>query len=130
MANKEHLVRLRHGFYAWNRWRQQNPKKRPDLAKADLSGAYLNSADLTEANLQGANFKGADLNGAYLSWANLSGADLSWAQLNGTNLNMANLIGAKLSNTGIYKKDFMEVVIFDESTEWDSENLPQDRHQY
>jgi uncharacterized protein YjbI with pentapeptide repeats len=126
MANKEHLIRLRHGFYAWNEWRLLNPKKRPDLAKADLSGASLNSADLTEANLQGANFKGADLNGAYLSWANLSGADLSWAHLKGANLNMANLIGAKLSNTGIYKKDYRGVVIFDESTVWDAENRSHD----
>ena len=42
MANKEHLARLKQGVEVWNQWRCENPKTRPDLSQANLTGAHLN----------------------------------------------------------------------------------------
>ena len=41
MANEEHLNQVRAGPESWNRWHADNPKVRPDLTKADLTGGYL-----------------------------------------------------------------------------------------
>jgi hypothetical protein len=97
MANEEHLARLKQGVKAWNQWRDEHPKIRPDLggahlggttlAQADLGGAHLREADLTRVNLSLANLSEADLTGA-----DLTGADLRQADLTGTNLTRA-LIG-------------------------------------
>ncbi len=109
---------------AWNRWRLDNPKIRPDLSDADLSsldlggideaggveedpgalehrGLDLDSANLIGTNfsktiLKGASFGGADLSGANLSEANLKGAYFTQARLEGTILNKADLAGANL----------------------------------
>ena len=51
MANKEHLVRLKHGVEAWNQWRRENPDARPDQSQANLAGAHLVEADLSDTNL-------------------------------------------------------------------------------
>ena len=41
MANKEHLKILKQGVKVWNKWREENPKVRPDLVEADFSGVDL-----------------------------------------------------------------------------------------
>src|SRR4051812_47781506 len=51
MANKEHLARLKQGVEVWNQWRRANPKTRPDLSQANLTGAHLVEADLSDTNL-------------------------------------------------------------------------------
>ena len=112
MANPEHLAKLR-GVEAWNRWRKENPKLRPDLIDADLRGADLIDADLSGASLRWANLSGADLGGANLREANLreanliraylSGADLSGADLRVANLSEANLYEANLRNANLYE---------------------------
>jgi uncharacterized protein YjbI with pentapeptide repeats len=51
MANKEHLARLKQGVEVWNQWRRENPKTRPDLSQANLTGAHLVEADLSDTNL-------------------------------------------------------------------------------
>jgi hypothetical protein len=41
MANKKHVARLKQGVEAWNQWRRENPKIRPNLSRADLIRASL-----------------------------------------------------------------------------------------
>jgi hypothetical protein len=101
MANPEHLAKLKEGVEAWNRWRKERPKVRPDLSGADLSGTILSGvsfsgADLSRAILSGADFGLADLTEADLQSAGLSGANLVSADLRGANLMAANLRGADL----------------------------------
>jgi uncharacterized protein YjbI with pentapeptide repeats len=71
MANDEHVAILKKSEDAWNGWRDENPYIRPDLRRANLSGA-----DLREANLFEANLRWTSLREANLGWANLGGADL------------------------------------------------------
>lgn len=42
MANEEHLAIFRQGVEAWNKWRKENPKIKPDLAYADRTSRPLN----------------------------------------------------------------------------------------
>ena len=44
MANKKHVARLKQGVEAWNQWRRENPKIRPDLSRAGLIRASLSGA--------------------------------------------------------------------------------------
>ena len=84
---------------AWNRWRADNPKVKPDLAfavmrganlaLANLSGAQLREADLVLANLRGADLRHADLSGANLIGARLMGVDLAHANIRGADLSTA-----------------------------------------
>ena len=116
MANSKHFQILSQGAEAWNRWRNENPKIRPDLSGADLSrmnlvGAYLSDADLSEANLQGANLRRAQLNRANLRGANLESADLTEADivhaiLAGANLTKANLTSAEVQYSDLSDADF------------------------
>ena len=41
MANPEHLVKLKEGVEAWNKWRKDNPKIKRDLAEANLWGSQF-----------------------------------------------------------------------------------------
>lgn len=84
---------------AWNRWRAEHPKEKPDLSfavmrgadlmLANLSGALLCEADLVLANLRGADLRHADLRGANLVGARLTGVDLSHANICGADLSTA-----------------------------------------
>lgn len=59
MANQEHLNIFWQGADIWNQWRVGNPKIKPDLSYADLSGIDLSdstfSGDMSYANLSGSN---------------------------------------------------------------------------
>jgi hypothetical protein len=106
MANDEHVAQLKKGVAAWNEWRDENPKTRPDLSEADfreadLVGANLSRAGLSHANLIGANLIGANLSGADLFQADLSNADLSGATLRDAHLVDTDLIRAKLSRADL-----------------------------
>jgi TIR domain/Pentapeptide repeats (8 copies) len=100
MANEEHLARLKQGVAAWNAWREENPKIRPDLSKADLTGEDLSGANLSGAILSDANLTGAFLSGATLCDAILDEANLTGAYLGKANFSRAMLIEANL--TGAY----------------------------
>jgi hypothetical protein len=41
MANDEHVALLKEGAAAWDRWREENPKIRPNLSCAKLFGTNL-----------------------------------------------------------------------------------------
>jgi len=97
MAIKEHFELVMRDVDAWNKWRDENPKEKPDLSFAVMRGA-----DLTLANLSGAIFREADLvlanlRGADLRHADLRGANLVGARLMGVDLTQANICGADLS---------------------------------
>jgi uncharacterized protein YjbI with pentapeptide repeats len=97
MANEEHLARLKQGTDAWDRWRAANPKVRPDL-----SGAILTGANFSRDNLEEVDFSGANLDGANLSEANLSKTDLSGAEIE-ADLSGADLSGAILSRVFLHR---------------------------
>jgi hypothetical protein len=111
MADKAQLKILRKGVTAWNRWRNQNPKVKVDLRRANLREAQLIEADLREADLRyadaifadltGANLFKADLREAQLLRAGLSGSDLRKANLRGADLLEANLTGAHLTESDL-----------------------------
>jgi Domain of unknown function (DUF4263)/Pentapeptide repeats (8 copies) len=92
MANEKHLSILKQGIEAWNQWRHENPKIKPDLQGADLRGSSLDGIDFGEANL-----REVMLCDASLGQINFSKADLSEANLAGSDLTQANLSQARLT---------------------------------
>src|SRR5579859_881810 len=61
MANKADVDRLRQGAERWNQWREQHPKKCPDLNSVNLSRVDLGLTDLNDALLIDANLAEANL---------------------------------------------------------------------
>lgn len=97
MADKDHFELVVRDVDAWNRWRADNPKVKPDLAFAVMRGANLTLANLSGAQLREADLVLANLRGADLRHADLSGANLVGARLLGVDLAHANICGADLS---------------------------------
>ena len=103
MAKRKHVEMLRQGIEAWNQWRSQHPRIRPDLSREPMTEFEADLQELTEAvinelmpgrgpsskldlggiNLTQVNFRRANLAGADLSRAILVEADLSDADLRG-----------------------------------------------
>jgi uncharacterized protein YjbI with pentapeptide repeats len=73
--------------------------KKAFLRRANLQGAFLQSADLQEARLVEANLQEAFLNRANLKWANLFRANLQEAYLIDVRLQKANMYKADMQNT-------------------------------
>jgi hypothetical protein len=123
MANREHLEILKKGVKAWNQWRKQNPKVRPDLSEvhlglgegtvffgnldvslvgsppvgyADLRGLNLAETDLLKTNLYRADLSDGRLSGANLFRANLTEANLRQAELSMADLTAARIFEANL----------------------------------
>lgn len=96
MINQEEKDLLAFGVETWNRWRENNLGRRPDLRGANLDCTNLSGVDLRGANLRSANLKWTNLRKANLRGANLSYANLSWSTLSGADLSCANLVGADL----------------------------------
>jgi Pentapeptide repeats (8 copies) len=126
MANDEHVAIFKKGVDGWNAWRRANPDIRPDLSKADLSGANLGAelrigaggtlilsnrrVDLSGADLSGVRFfagnlRGADLSGALLIRAVVDMANLSGALLGGADLRWAHLFGSDLRGADLSGAD-------------------------
>lgn len=103
MANPEHLDILKKGAKAWNQYRSEQPKLKPDL-----SNARLVYADLTDADLRDADMRGADLSMAKLYRTKLSGADLRQVHLLGVEIIQADLSGADLSLTNFVGVKFRD----------------------
>jgi Pentapeptide repeats (8 copies) len=78
MANPEHLAKIKKDVVAWNAWRESISDVRPDLSKANLSGADLHNASLSGANLSGVDLHDASLSGANLSGMNLNESRVGW----------------------------------------------------
>jgi uncharacterized protein YjbI with pentapeptide repeats len=76
MANPEHLVKLKEGVEAWNKWREENPTVEIDLCEAPLEHA--------------------NLEGVHLEYADLMTADLGFAHLEYANLDYMHILGEKI----------------------------------
>ena len=74
MANRTHVALLKQEVEAWNQWRRENPKIRPNLSRVDLIRASLRGADLRRTDLGEADLSHADLSGAQML-----GADKRWS---------------------------------------------------
>jgi uncharacterized protein YjbI with pentapeptide repeats len=105
MANDDHIGQLMKGVDAWNTWRKENRRVRPDLRGANLTQEDLREADLVGANLSNAQFVMANLEGAKLMQASLYGADLDEALLSGADLRGAVLSEADLRKATLYMAD-------------------------
>jgi len=103
MANKAHLKVLKQGVKAWNRWRVNHPRVKPDLSGADLECRHLDGANFALANLNGANLGNADLDAANLFGAKMRRAYLSTAILSQADLTAADLANADLSSSTLYQ---------------------------
>jgi uncharacterized protein YjbI with pentapeptide repeats len=121
MAKKLQVEILRQGVQAWNTWRAENPRVKPDLRAAKLSGtdltgvhfegANLSNAHLMRARLQharfaGANLRGADLMQAWLPYADFSHCDLRDAKLQGAYLFETQLVEANLTGAALQAANF------------------------
>jgi hypothetical protein len=123
MADNEHFELLMRDVDAWNRWRADNPKVKPNLAYAVMRGANLTLANLAGAQLREADLVLANLRGADLRHADLSGANLVGARLVGVDLAHANICGADLSTA----EDLTEEQL--RTTEGDTfTKLPEEMH--
>jgi BTB/POZ domain-containing protein KCTD9 len=76
-----------------------------DLAKLDVTNAYLGGIKLPKAKLNNANFNNANLNKANLNNANLNNANLINVKLNNANLIYADLRGADLKGADFKNAD-------------------------
>ena len=113
MANETQLTKLLQGVDVWNRWREENPDERIDLAEADLgkatlAGVNFSQARLLRANLYQANLSGADLSRANIRKANLFQSNLTNANLNKTSLKQANLHSANLGGASLVEANLSE----------------------
>ena len=91
--NKSDKKMLDKGPADWNRWREANRIKVPDLQKCDLR-----CRDLRDFNLEGANLEGANLEGANLWKAELNEAKLVGTKMMGVTLSVDKLLSAYLWN--------------------------------
>ncbi len=106
MANDQHLAVLGQGVAAWNAWRVENPRIRPDFRGGDLSAAILSAANLRDANLFEANLSDINLGKVDLCDATLCEATLCEAPLCEANLSSeANLCRADLRRASLFGAD-------------------------
>ncbi len=120
MAKDEYLKILDHGVEAWNKWREDNPKVKPDLSGdnvdlygKDFDGANFSYTDFSNAHLEKTTLRKADLYAAKLCNARLLEADLSKANLEHANLYKAHcrravFRGASLKNAILIETDLQE----------------------
>ena len=101
MANKEHLAILMQGVEAWNKWRKENSKIKPDLTYAKLSKSNLQHVYLFDTDLKSADLSFSDLSYATLGLADLRKADLSRASFYHADLGLADLREAEFHNFDI-----------------------------
>jgi uncharacterized protein YjbI with pentapeptide repeats len=122
MADETHLAKLKEGVEVWNAWRKANPKVRPNLQGADLTGET--GLTTSHADLRAVNFCEADLSGAKLWCVDFTGADLRRATLIGADLADQDPIGncdwefypaAELSDADLREADLSKADLGDVS---------------
>lgn len=101
MGNPEHLEILRQGVDVWNKWREDNPKLKPNLEKAMLRKMNLKGAYLQKTNLQKTNLRYSDLGDSNISQSDLSKSDLFKSNLRDTDLRATRLCFSNLSNADL-----------------------------
>lgn len=98
MASAEHFNILQQGVEAWNEWRKNNPKVRPDLREADLRQSSLACINFCEGDLQGVHLETSDLRNADFSNAILREAKFHFADLQHARFKAADLLSAHLTD--------------------------------
>ena len=116
MAVAKHLEKLREGTEDWNAWRESNPRIRPVLTGANLTGRDFSGINFLKANLSGANLAGSRFHEANLRYTDFSGCDLTDADFHGANLMLADLTGAVLTGALGLTRETIEEARTDEST--------------
>ncbi len=111
MANKKHLEILEQGIEAWNEWRKQNPKVRPDLTKANLRNKNFQGVNFNNVNLSNSDLWSSDLRNVNLRNANLTSVDLSYCHLANADLRYANLSNAFLKNANCFKANLRNSIL-------------------
>jgi len=101
MANQEHLELITQGTSAWNQWRQQHKRGRPDLRDSNLHGLNLSGANLTQTDFNRSNLRNVNFSDADLRDADLGDADLMYADMTRTDLRNANLSGSDISGANL-----------------------------
>lgn len=107
MANSEHLSILNRGVEAWNNWRAEDPRIRPDLRDCDLRGRKLDGIVMRHASLHNADCSGASFAGADFASATMIGINLGRACLREANLRNVNLYKAGLSNSDLVESNLV-----------------------
>jgi uncharacterized protein YjbI with pentapeptide repeats len=107
----EHVERITHGAEQWNRWRQENPLIKPNLAgakfyKANFEGLNLSGADFSGAEAAYSSFNGANLEGAIFEKAYLQGASFNHANLAKSNFYRAFAYGTNFRSTNLTGAEF------------------------
>lgn len=119
MANPNHLKILEQGVEAWNKWREENPKVRPELSGQSLEGLFLREVNFSEMKISKMNFYKTDLGKAIFEnselrecnfiGANLNGSNFRCSILSESNFGLAGMSGAYLGGAFIYKTIFTGV---------------------
>ena len=97
--NALHVRELKKGVDSWNRWREANPRVRPDL-----KGAHLENVNLDGANLKNTTFGGRyqanrnDWRDCKIKNASFKGANLEGATFEGCYIEDSRFDNAKLSD--------------------------------
>jgi uncharacterized protein YjbI with pentapeptide repeats len=109
MANEQHVQILSQGVLAWNQWRADNPKIRPDLKDISfrMSSPSMLGIDLSEANFRDTDLQNCDLYRAWLVNADFSGAELEYG-----GFGEATLGGAKFVEAELQEANFMKAHLF------------------
>jgi hypothetical protein len=126
MADLDQVERLKDGLKEWNEWRDENPKIRIDLSKANLKeatlwGANLSTAnleeadlrrtDLTRVNFREANLRRARLRGSYIQEVDLRRASLYEADFREVDLGKANLVGTVMNGTDLKRANLGQAIM-------------------
>jgi uncharacterized protein YjbI with pentapeptide repeats len=109
-VDNQALLLLRNGADAWNFWRKTNPRARPDLAGADITGhlspfegLFIPAVIIDDSSRL--NLRNYDFNGLNFERSNLSGLDLR-----GCNLVGASFANACLSSVSLEGLDLRQTV--------------------
>ncbi|WP_214036494.1 pentapeptide repeat-containing protein, partial [Methanospirillum sp.] len=61
MADEKQVEAIKGGVASWNQWKEENPRKRPDLRGAHLTGLSLEGINLNGARLSETDFEFCNL---------------------------------------------------------------------
>jgi len=103
MANPEHLKILKQGVEVWNKWRENEPRVKPDLSGLDCHEAHFPDVNFVRANLTGVNFFRAVLLHAKFDFADLSNSVLSAAILDNTSFFSTIIYNSKIIEASMLK---------------------------
>jgi uncharacterized protein YjbI with pentapeptide repeats len=106
MAKREHLGILMQGVDAWNKWRVENPRTKPNLAGADISALELGGINFQRALLSGAQIKFNHFSGADFCEAHVVEAELIDCEFDGADFSDAFAVYVSLTDSKLNRTKF------------------------